>query len=285
MKTLDIWLILGILLLIIIYLYIQNNRVSLSAYTIDIPRMHPSMKGKKVVFLSDTHFRDNTPHTYIDRLVIQVEELNPDIVLFGGDIIHASDSEKVIEHAKDLFSQLAKVAPTYVVYGNHDLGNTRQKELAEVLKIAGANLINNKTEWISFGEPGAGFWLMGLTEYESSLQIKKNPLNRLELSKDSKLEPKVLLTHHPHFFDSYLENEEKRPDLILTGHTHGGQAILPIIGGLFAPGQGFNPFYDFGIFTNEKYPNSRLIVTRGVGNSSFPFRINNRPEIVLITLN
>ena len=156
---------------------------------------------------------------------------------------------------------------------------------AEVLKIAGANLINNKTEWISFGEPGAGFWLMGLTEYESSLQIKKNPLNRLELPKDSKLEPKVLLTHHPHFFDSYLENEEKRPDLILTGHTHGGQAILPIIGGLFAPGQGFNPFYDFGIFTNEKYPNSRLIVTRGVGNSSFPFRINNRPEIVLITLN
>ena len=111
----DIGLILGILLLIIIYLYIQNNRVSLSTYTIHMPRLHPSLKGKKIAFLSDTHFRDNTPHTYIDRLVIQVENLSPDLILFGGDIIHASDNEKAIEHAKDLVSQLAKVAPTYTV--------------------------------------------------------------------------------------------------------------------------------------------------------------------------
>ena len=285
MKTVDIGLILGILLLIIIYLYIQNNRVLLSTYTIHMPRLHPSLKGKKIAFLSDTHFRDNTPHTYIDRLVIQVENLSPDLILFGGDIIHASDNEKAIEHAKDLVSQLAKVAPTYTVYGNHDLGNDHKKQLAEVLKIAGAKLLNNKAEWISFGEPGAGFWLMGLTAYENALDHQKSPLDQIKMPTDSKKQPKILLTHHPHFFEKYLENDLKRPDLILSGHTHGGQVILPIIGGLFAPGQGFNPHYDFGIFTNEQYPNSRLIVSRGVGNSSFPFRINNRPEIVSITLN
>ena len=77
-------------------------------------------------------------------------------------------------------------------------------------------------------------------------------------------------------------DDNKRPDLVLSGHTHGGQVILPIIGGLYAPGQGKNPYYDFGFFKSEKYPDSRLIVTRGIGNSSFPFRVNNRPEIVEI---
>lgn len=278
----DFWIILGLLFFFILYLYYQNNLLSLSTYHITVPRTHASMKGKKIVFLSDTHFRDNTPHTYIDRLVIQVEDLNPDIILFGGDIVHVTDSEAVIEHAKDLFAQLANVAPTYIVYGNHDLRNDRMKELTEVIQIAGANLLKNEAQWISFGEPGAGFWLMGLAEYESSLAIRENALETIKLPEDSKMEPKILLTHFPQYFDKYVEDELKRPDLVLSGHTHGGQAILPIIGGLFSPGQGFNPAYDFGLFTNEKHPNSRLIVTRGVGNSTFPFRINNRPEIVSI---
>ena len=285
MRNLEFWIILGLLLLMIIYLYVQNNLVSLSNYTIEMPRMHQAMKGKKIVFLSDTHFRDKTPHIFIDRLVIQIEDLKPDIILFGGDIIHVTDSELAIEYAKDLFSQLAKVAPTYIVYGNHDMWNNRHKELAEVLQIAGANLLKNETEWISFDEPGAGFWLMGLADHEKSLTHRENILEPLKLPKDSKMEPKLLLAHYPHFFERYLADDLSRPDLVLSGHTHGGQVILPIIGGLFAPGQGLNPFYDFGLFTNEKYPNSRLIISRGVGNSSFPFRINNRPEIVLITFN
>ncbi len=77
--------------------------------------------------------------------------------------------------------------------------------------------------------------------------------------------------------------EDKRPNLVLSGHTHGGQVILPIIGGLFAPGQGGKiPYYDFGLFTSDKHPDSRLIISRGLGNSTFPFRINNRPEIITI---
>lgn len=285
MKNLEIWIILGLLLLLILYLYYQNNLLSLTTYNIAVPRMHASMKGKKIVFLSDTHFRDKTPHTYIDRLVIQVEDLNPDIILFGGDIVHVTDSEAVIEHAKDLFAQLANVAPTYIVYGNHDLQNDRMKELSEVIQIAGANLLKNEAQWISFDEPGNGFWLMGLAEYESSLAIRDNVLETIKLAEDHKKEPKILLTHFPQYFDKYVQDELKRPDLILSGHTHGGQVILPIVGGLFSPGQGFNPHYDFGLFTNAKYPNSRLIVTRGVGNSTFPFRINNRPEIVSIFFN
>lgn len=276
------WLILVLIFLIMVYLFYQNNRLKISTYKLTIPRMDTRMKGKRIVFFSDTHFRERTPHTFIDRLVIQIEEINPDLILFGGDIIHVTDNELALEYTKDLFAQLEVIAPTYVIYGNHDMKSERLQDLSGVLKRAGVTLLENKAEWLSLGEPGAGFWLMGLSDYASSIAIREEPLSTIKLPEDSKNEPKILLAHFPHFFDKYLKNDKKRPDLVLAGHTHGGQAIVPLLGGLFSPGQGFNPKYDFGLFTNEKYPNSRLIVTRGVGNSTFPFRINNRPEIVVI---
>lgn len=244
--------------------------------------MHPEVKEKKLLFLSDTHFRKRNSHTFVDRLLIEIEEAKPDIILFGGDIIHKIDSQEVIEHAKDFFAQLGNIAPTYVVYGNHDIGSPRIKELEGALKRAGVRLLKNEATWISFNQPGAGFWLTGLNEYESSIEIKKDVLKTIEMPTASKNEPKILLAHHPRFYEKYLTNDEKRPDLILSGHVHGGQVILPILGGLYAPGQGFNPRFDYGIFTNDKYPQSRLILTRGIGNSSAPIRINNRPEIVVI---
>ena len=70
-------------------------------------------------------------------------------------------------------------------------------------------------------------------------------------------------------------------DFVLSGHAHGGQFRLPFVGGLIAPGQGLFPKYDAGLFTKE---NTTMIVSRGIGNSIFPFRFNNRPELVLIEL-
>lgn len=276
------WIILALLVLIALYLYIQNNVVSKSTYNVFIPNLHPNVKEKKILFLSDTHFRKKNSHTFVDRLLIRIENENPDLILFGGDIVHKIDYESVIEQSKDFFSQLGNIAPTYVILGNHDLGSPRIKEVAGALKRAGVHLLNNEAIWISFEQPGAGFWLTGLNEHETTILNKKDPLENIEMPKDSKNEPKILLAHHPRFFEKYLTNDEKRPNLILSGHTHGGQVILPIIGGLYAPGQGTNPDFDYGIFTSEKYPSSRLILTRGIGNSSFPLRVNNRPEIVVV---
>lgn len=271
-----------ILLLIGLYFYIQNYLHKVTSYKIFIPNLHPSIKEKKVVFISDTHFRERISHSFMDRVLIEIENIKPDLILFGGDIVHSSVTEDiVVEHTKDFFFQLGKLAPTYVVYGNHDTGSNRIKEITEILKRVDVHLLDNEAKWISFDEPGAGFWLMGLNEY-SSLSIKEDPLSKIDLPKDSKNEPKILLAHYPHFFEKYLKNDNKRADLILSGHTHGGQAILPYVGGLYAPGQGLNPYFDYGIFTSQKYPENRLIISRGLGNSGFPFRFNNRPEIITI---
>lgn len=88
----------------------------------------------------------------------------------------------------------------------------------------------------------------------------------------------LMLSHRPELFDSYVENEI---DLVLSGHAHGGQVRIPLIGGLIAPDQGLFPKYDAGVYSEG---NTTMVVSRGIGNSVIPIRINNRPEIVLIEL-
>ena len=89
----------------------------------------------------------------------------------------------------------------------------------------------------------------------------------------------ILLSHRPELFDTYADYNI---DLVLSGHAHGGQFRLPFIGGIVAPNQGLFPEYDAGIYTNG---GTNMIVSRGIGNSILPLRINNRPEVILIELN
>ena len=79
-------------------------------------------------------------------------------------------------------------------------------------------------------------------------------------------------------FDTYVEN---KVNLIFSGHAHGGQFRIPFIGGVVAPNQGVFPKYDAGIYSKG---DTNMVVSRGVGNSIIPFRINNRPEVILIEL-
>ena len=88
----------------------------------------------------------------------------------------------------------------------------------------------------------------------------------------------ILLSHRPELFDCYVENDV---DLIFSGHAHGGQLRIPFIGGIVAPNQGVFPKYDAGVFTED---NTNMVVSRGVGNSIIPLRVNNRPEVVLVEL-
>ena len=88
----------------------------------------------------------------------------------------------------------------------------------------------------------------------------------------------VLLAHRPELIETYAAYGA---DLVLSGHAHGGQVRLPFIGALYAPGQGFLPEYDSGLYTVGE---TDMIVSRGLGNSLIPLRVNNRPELVIAVL-
>ncbi len=88
----------------------------------------------------------------------------------------------------------------------------------------------------------------------------------------------LLLSHRPELAENY---ERAGVSLALTGHAHGGQVRLPFVGGLVAPNQGFFPKYDAGLY---RLGETKMIVSRGLGNSIIPVRVNNRPEIVVVEL-
>ena len=107
-----------------------------------------------------------------------------------------------------------------------------------------------------------------------------NKINyELTISDYDKNKYSILLSHRPELFETYVDNNI---NLVFTGHAHGGQIRIPFIGGIIAPNQGLFPKYTSGIFTKNE---TNMIVSRGIGNSLFPFRINNNPELVIVELN
>jgi len=124
--------------------------------------------------------------------------------------------------------------------------------------------------------------LIGIEDY--NYFKAKDELNHRENFQDilSKLSNKnefnILLSHRPEKFDFYVK---EKYNLVFSGHAHGGQWQIPFVGGVFSPSQGFFPKYIHGVYEKE---NTKLVVSQGLGNSSFPIRINNQIELVLVTL-
>lgn len=145
----------------------------------------------------------------------------------------------------------------------------------------GVNVLDN--EKINLNKNGSSIDIIGLSEANISndftpvTTIKSKYNNYLQQMYDPN-KFQILLSHRPEFFDIYQKNNI---NLIFSGHAHGGQIVIPFVGGLFAPSQGFLPKYTNGLY---KEKNSTLVVSRGLGNSVFPFRIFNRPHIISITL-
>jgi predicted MPP superfamily phosphohydrolase len=167
--------------------------------------------------------------------------------------------------------QAAEIVPVYYVPGNHE-HRMDYETLYAGLRTAGATLLLNQR--ITIAKDGGKIRLVGV----------EDPIFCPDASMEEKLLPliddtyTIVLSHRPEYFDTYVS---VAADLVLTGHAHGGQFRLPFIGGIFVPNQGLFPKYDAGLFVEGQ---THMIISRGLGNSAFPFRLNNRPEIVAVTL-
>ncbi|WP_027109211.1 metallophosphoesterase [Lacticigenium naphthae] len=264
------------------YLYFQNTVAEVTSYTVRIPHLAQNVKGVKIVHLSDFHLPKHGPN--LMKLAEKVGELDPDLIVITGDIVHAGLPDLSAIQFEDFGILLSKMAPVYVVTGNHDIKSGDYESFKIMMQASHVTLLEDKAEWISFGQADEGFVLMGLAEKNTMASTPRPLLKNIQLTEGMVDQPKILLAHHPEYFEEYLVDRTKAPDLTLSGHTHAGQIRMPFVGGLFAPGQGRLPYYDYGLFHSKENPSKRLIINRGLGNSGFPFRINNRPEIGLITL-
>ena len=127
--------------------------------------------------------------------------------------------------------------------------------------------------------------IMGVINKSTAIQkITKDFLKKIRLRKDWKGQTRLLLEHRPEHFLKYHIDPEKSADITFAGHAHGSQIRIPRLGGLYAPGQGRMPRHTEGVYLLPPDPEKKLVVSRGIGGSSFPFRINNRPEMVVVTL-
>lgn len=222
----------------------------------------------KFIFISDIHNAD------IEPIINAIKNIDAEAVLIGGDFIH--DSE-YYEKGLEVLKRSAQMKPTFVSLGNHE--RKFRGELLPLIYETGVTLLDNAAT--TFHGIHIGGLSSGYDWREEQANMKKTPTpNLVWLSEFAKLDGyKMLLSHHPEYYKPYIASLPI--DLILSGHAHGGQ--WRFFGrGVFAPGQGFLPKYTSGIYDGEY---GKLLVGRGLGDShKFPPRINNKTEVIVMTL-
>lgn len=257
------------LLLIILTLWViwGNTALELNTVKIKSDKLPESFLGYRIVHVSDLHNavfgKEN------EKLVSLIESASPDIIAITGDMIDSRSTN--VDVALDLAEKLVQTAPCYYVTGNHEARkNAEFKKLEKGLEGLGVTVLRNEKVYIERGDEE--LTLIGIDDPTFTSSVSEN-LSSLCQEDDGFT---VLLAHRPELFEIYTENNV---DLALCGHAHGGQFVLPFVGGLVAPGQGFFPKYDSGLYEKD---GTNMVVSRGIGNSIIPIRFNNRPEVVLV---
>ena len=267
----------AVLVALVIWIAWGNTALELNTYTISSSKLPQSFDGYRIAHVSDLHNTEMGKDN--EKLLAMLRDADPDMIAITGDLIDSRNTD--IEVALKFVREVVKIAPCYYVTGNHEARVNEYGELKAGMETAGVTVLEDVRTEISM--EGATITLIGVNDpsYQTDYLFgdSETVLNtKLEELHTEDGEFTVLLSHRPELFDAYTDHGI---DLVLSGHAHGGQFRLPFIGGLVAPNQGFFPEYDAGIYTEG---NTNMLVSRGIGNSILPFRINNRPEVILIEL-
>lgn len=265
----------AVLLALVIWMVWGNTALELNTYTIASEKLPQAFDGYRIAHISDLHNAEFGVGN--EKLLAMLREAEPDIIAITGDLIDSRNTD--VRIALHFAEEAVKIAPCYYVTGNHEARVPEYDELkAGLLELGVVVLEDEKADLEVSGE---SITLLGvndpsfLTDPANEEALMQNKLQELMNGAENYT---VLLSHRPELFEVYVESGA---DLVLSGHAHGGQFRFPLVGGLAAPNQDLFPKYDAGVYTEE---HTSMIVSRGIGNSLFPFRFNNRPEVVIVEL-
>ena len=259
---------------LLIWLLWANSSPAATQVAVASGALPEAFEGFKIAHVSDLHNavfgRKN------EKLLSLIRAAKPDIIAITGDLIDSRHTD--IDSALAFVEAAAEIAPVYYVTGNHE-SRLDFDEIEPRLIAAGARVLRNEAEDI--GRGGERIRLAGIDDpsfIRTGGTAEERAAAELEQLGDGGGTFTVLLAHRPELVEVYAEYGA---GLVLSGHAHGGQVRLPLLGGLYAPGQGLLPEYDSGLYSLGE---TQMVVSRGLGNSVAPLRVNNRPELVIVTL-
>jgi predicted MPP superfamily phosphohydrolase len=231
--------------------------------------------GYRIVQVSDIHLDEFTEPFFLERVVHRVNQLNPDLVLLTGDFItHGSMTFLAGNHAIRRCAQIltSLTAPLrYGCLGNHDVAFNAPL-VTQTLADHGTPVLIN--QHLPIERNGSRLWLCGVDDPGTS----HPDLDRTIPDKPDG--PVLLMAHEPDYADAVTAHPKGHlVDLMLSGHSHGGQIRLPLVGALILPPMGRK--YSQGHYT---FSRMQLYVNRGIGTVGLPFRLNCPPEITAFTL-
>ncbi|MDY6226924.1 MAG: metallophosphoesterase [Clostridium sp.] len=255
----------------------QNNSIVISSFNYSSYEVQKDFDNFNIVQISDLHNKVFGKEQ--DPLLKKVKSLSPDIIVITGDLVDRRRYN--LENAMYFIDKAIKIAPIYYVSGNHEAWSYKYSEVRNKLIKAGVHIIDD--ERIAIKKNNSIINILGLSDpaFVTSIYLNETDTSKIEenLLNWASLESfKILLSHRPELFHLYSSSNM---DIVFSGHVHGGQIRIPFIGGLIAPNQGFFPKYTSGSYNSDK---TTMFVSRGLGNSLFPIRIFNRPEIISVTL-
>lgn len=254
----------------------ENHALQCNPLTVEDEKLPAAFDGLRIAHISDLH---NTRFGK-DRqnLIGLLREEKPDLIVVTGDLI--DKRRPGMRNALDLAAQAVRIAPVYYVPGNHESASAEYPELKRRLAEHGVILLDDKAVRLERGEEV--LTLMGVADPRMCVPNENDAIARCMQEKLSAVTKgvegyQILLAHRPETLTQYAQ---AGIDLVFCGHAHGGQFRLPW-GGVVAPNQGFFPKITAGI---HREGGTRMVVSRGLGNSWIPIRLFNRPEVLLVTL-
>lgn len=254
-------IIFALIVILFIYNYYEITEYKIEKVNLKSKKINENIK---IVQISDFH---SSKYINQDKLIKDIENYNPDIIFLTGDMIDGKKAD--IGITIDFFNKIKKLnKDIYFVIGNHEFRNINVAEFLNYIKELGVIILDNRSIF--------------LKEYNINLAGITFGLNREEYNKaidnfDEK-NYNILLSHSPKYPINYHGNIE---DLILSGHTHGGQVRIPFIGAIVSSGEGFLPKYDRGIFNLKK---SYLYIDSGIGTTALPLRLFCKSQISFIEI-
>lgn len=281
-------LLLTIFIVLLVFLsanvYVSYNCLKKTIYEIESDKIENTVTLCLMSDLHDHRFGDKN-----SRLVKAVQEIQPDLILMDGDMINEESEDTSV--ATEIISRCIEIAPVYYSLGNQEKEYLRAgaSDLIKELTKAGAVVLEDAYTSVEINENRiclAGMYAYAFAE-DGSGHMDKDGIDpeRLQLLEDFQAQDcfKIMMAHRPDSFIFGDAADTWEIDLVVSGHLHGGQVIIPFAGGLYAGDQGFFPEYVYGEHHFDAV--KTMIITSGLGSDRERLpRFNNLPEIVVITL-